>query len=51
MAWLYALGLKLIFAPIIVFIYWLLAVKGGPWLCKALPDGKLKRALTKERTF
>lgn len=51
MAWLYAVGLKLVFVPVIAFAYWLLAIKGGAWICKALPEGRLKRALLKNRTF
>lgn len=50
-AWLYALALKMVAAPFLVFAYWLVAIKGGNSLCRLIPDGKLKRALLKERTF
>ena len=51
MTWLLAFLLKLVFAPVFFFVYWLVAIKGGNSICRLLPDGKLKRALLKERTF
>ncbi|WP_312707319.1 hypothetical protein [Stenotrophomonas sp.] len=49
MTWLYAIGLKIVFTPVIAFGYWLLAIKGSTWIGSLLPEGKWKEILTRER--
>lgn len=48
-AWLIAITVKLIAAPVLAYLYWLLAIKGGDWIGSLLPKGKLRDALTKQR--
>ncbi|WP_189720983.1 hypothetical protein [Stenotrophomonas maltophilia] len=52
MSWLYAIGLKLLIAPLFVLAYWLLAIKGGNALVRWLiPSQKWRDFLTKDRYF
>lgn len=52
MAWLFALALKLVCAPILVYLYWLVAIKGGNRLVNFLvPSKKWREFLTKDRYF
>lgn len=50
-AWLLAIAIKMVALPVMAFLYWAIAIKGGTWLANLLPEGKLRTALTKERTF
>lgn len=47
--WLIAILTKLIALPILAYLYWLLAIKGGEWLAKLIPSAKWRRILTEPR--
>lgn len=47
--WFYALVLKMILAPIILFLYWFLSIKIPHLLKRFVPNGKIKDALYRER--
>lgn len=49
--WFYAFAIKVALLPVFAFIYWLFVIKAGHALARLLPDGKLKEALTRDRTF
>lgn len=52
MHWLYAIGLKAVIAPAIIFLYWLIAIKGGNALVNFLvPSQKWREFLTKDRYY
>lgn len=51
MTWLYAIGLKLLIAPLFFFLYWLIAVRGGSLLARLIPSKKWRDIMTKERSL
>ncbi|XTQ92550.1 hypothetical protein ACQR5W_11560 [Xanthomonas sacchari] len=49
MGWFYALALKMVLSPIILFGYWLVAIKFPNSIKRFIPEGKIKEALYRER--
>lgn len=49
--WFYAFAIKAALIPVIAFLYWVFVIKLGDSVVRHLPAGKLKDALTKDRTF
>lgn len=47
--WFLALALKLAILPILAFLYWLVAIKGGEWLVKLIPSPNWREILTRQR--
>lgn len=52
MHWLMAVSIKMIAAPAIIFLYWLIAIKGGNKLVNLLvPSKKWREFLTRDRHY
>jgi hypothetical protein len=48
-AWFYALVFKMVIAPVMLYGYWLVAIKLPNVFKRYIPDGKIKDALYRER--